>query len=258
MLKFQKAFEKIPYVFRVSRGFLTFEGPIPSTYVATSLKNIGLDLDADSKLAKYPLLKARSAIDGQFFFSISGDTEHSYHEKVLRALVAGQQMSESTTPHIRADFLEELKDLFDKYRPDIARILTYEIAKTKEEAYVEVDEAINTLRLSKKMPDKMHGRIYASRDPKKEMREIFVPLSLAGQIAPINFPFSIPLKHALMAFVVGVPVINKPSEHTLLSGMSLKKLFDMAVVNYLKKTGIQIPEDAFQIVLGGKELSAND
>lgn len=69
----------------------------------------------------------------------------------------------------------------------------------------------------------------------------YEPLGVAGVISPWNYPLATPLVASVEALLAGNNVVLKPSEHTPLTSILLKSIWDK-YVGY---------ENAFQIIIGG-------
>ena len=72
----------------------------------------------------------------------------------------------------------------------------------------------------------------------------YEPLGIAGVISPWNYPLATPITSSIEALLAGNSVILKPSEHTPLTMLNIKKLWD-------KHIGFN---DAFNIIIGGPEV----
>ena len=66
------------------------------------------------------------------------------------------------------------------------------------------------------------------------------PLGVVAVISPYNYPVLLSMQSTFAALITGNTVVNKPSEHTPLTALRLKQIFDEA----------GLPEDVFQVVTG--------
>ena len=71
----------------------------------------------------------------------------------------------------------------------------------------------------------------------------YEPMGVAGVISPWNYPLATPITSAVEALLAGNSVVLKPSEHTPLTSILVKKIWDESVeFDY-----------SFQIILGGAD-----
>ena len=72
----------------------------------------------------------------------------------------------------------------------------------------------------------------------------YEPLGIAGVISPWNYPLATPITSSVEALLAGNSVILKPSEHTPLTSILIKKIWDET----------SDFKNSFQIIMGGGEV----
>src|SRR5947207_616244 len=121
----------------------------------------------------------------------------------------------------------------------LAEALVTEVLVVLDAARFLIDNAWSLLR-DEPVP---HGNLVTKLKRGWLVRE---PHGVIGIISPWNYPFSIPATETLAALVAGNTVLVKPSEFTSLTALELQSLLQLAGV----------PEDLFQIVVGGGSTGA--
>ena len=105
-------------------------------------------------------------------------------------------------------------------RDRLSSIIVIESGKTIEEAYADVDEAIDFIKF------------YAEEEVSLYKREgVLRSKGVLGVIAPWNFPLAIPCGMTVAALVSGHTVLLKPSEFTPLIATEMLKIFRKAGID---------------------------
>src|SRR4051812_36649898 len=148
-----------------------------------------------------------------------------------------------TPPGDRIQFLFRFKQLLEDNLEDLARTITDECGKTREEAIGELRRGIENVEVACGIPMALQG--YNSEDIASGIDEIMIrqPLGVVAAITPFNFPGMIPLWFLPYAIACGNTFVSKPSEKVPLT---MQKL-----VSLLEKTGL--PPGVVTLVNGGRE-----
>src|SRR3954471_10093238 len=148
-----------------------------------------------------------------------------------------------TPPGDRIQFLFRFKQLLEDNLEDLARTITDECGKTREEAIGELRRGIENVEVACGIPMALQG--YNSEDIASGIDEIMIrqPLGVVAAITPFNFPGMIPLWFLPYAIACGNTFVSKPSEKVPLTMQKLVAL--------LEKTGF--PPGGVTLVNGGGE-----
>ncbi|HZX94375.1 MAG TPA: CoA-acylating methylmalonate-semialdehyde dehydrogenase [Myxococcales bacterium] len=148
-----------------------------------------------------------------------------------------------TPPGDRIQFLFRFKQLLEDNLEDLARTITDECGKTREEAIGELRRGIENVEVACGIPMALQG--YNSEDIASGIDEIMIrqPLGVVAAITPFNFPGMIPLWFLPYAIACGNTFVSKPSEKVPLTMQKLVAL--------LEKTGL--PPGVVTLVNGGRE-----
>ena len=170
----------------------------------------------------------------------------SSKEDVARAVAAASEAARSwrrTPAGDRIQFLFRFKTLLEDNIEDLARAITDECGKTREEAIGELRRGIENVEVACGIPLMMQG--YNSEDIASGIDEVMIrqPLGVVAAITPFNFPGMIPLWFLPYAIACGNAFIAKPSEKVPVTMQKLAAL--------LEKTGL--PRGVVSVVNGGRE-----
>src|SRR3954467_7150320 len=148
-----------------------------------------------------------------------------------------------TPPGDRIQFLFRFKQLLEDNLEDLARTITDECGKTREEAIGELRRGIENVEVACGIPMALQG--YNSEDIAGGMGEIVPrqPLGVVAAITPFNFPGMIPLWFLPYAIACGNCFIVKPSERVPLTMRKIVALIDR----------LGLPPGVVSLVNGGRE-----
>lgn len=150
----------------------------------------------------------------------------------------------------RAAALEKTASLFEKNFYDLCAIMTFESGKTRYEASIDVDEAIDFLRFYALTMREMDGfnQEMGQPVPNERVWSKMKPYGTFAIICPFNFPVAITTGMTAAALVTGNPAIMKPATKGILSGYRCFQLFIEGGV----------PDDVLQFVVGPDETVATE
>lgn len=114
----------------------------------------------------------------------------------------------------RAETILRLAQLLEQRKETIARIVTREMGKVREEALGDVQEAIDMAYLMAGEGRRLYGVTTPSELPNKLCMTLREPVGVCGLVTPWNFPVAIPSWKSLPALVAGNTLVLKPSEET--------------------------------------------
>ena len=174
------------------------------------------------------------------------ETTHSVQETALselpeivrKAKMAQKEWAKHSISE-RASIIQALGPLMNDSLEMLAQSITNDMGKPIAKARAEVEGVIRTINF------------YCSQaadwlaSEKSDLGEVvFDPLGVVAVISPWNFPIHVPSSGIFPALLAGNAVVFKPSEYTLETGKGIAALF---------RELPGLPENIFQIVVGGKE-----
>ena len=108
----------------------------------------------------------------------------------------------------RAAIVEHAARIVHERRDELARVLTLEQGKPLyTEAYVEVDETIDYLKMTAADVVRLEGHIVPSKNPDMRAYVTRVPRGVVGAITPWNWPYTMPVEIIVPALAVGNAVV---------------------------------------------------
>jgi len=175
-------------------------------------------------------------------------------EDTTKALKIAQEASlvaKKTPLHQRISWLEDVANMLEEYREDMAMTLVHEVAKPLAFARVEVDRCIETIRLTAKELIALHGETIPTDVAPSGKRTIAyftrVPVGVVACITPFNFPLNLVAHKIAPALGAGNAVVLKPTPEAPLTAYKLAKLFNNS------KYAIK---DALSVVYGDVEVGS--
>ncbi len=175
-------------------------------------------------------------------------------EDTIRALKIAEQAAKETAKsplHQRVSWLEDVADMLEVHREDMAMTLVNEVAKPLAFARVEVDRCVETIRLTAKELIALHGETIPTDIAPSGKRTIAyftrVPVGVVACITPFNFPLNLVAHKIAPALGSGNAVVLKPTPEAPLTAYKLAKLFNNS------KYAIK---DALSVVYGDVEVGS--
>ena len=150
----------------------------------------------------------------------------------------------------RAAALRKARGLFAGAKDDILAALISEHGKSEAETmWSEVLPGFDLfdywiLNTAKLLGDELLP-FSALKLPGKRGRIVYEPKGVIGIISPWNYPINLPLRTIIPALMAGNAVLFKPSEHAVLSGQILERVFKEA-----------LPEGLFATLQGAGDVGA--
>jgi malonate-semialdehyde dehydrogenase (acetylating)/methylmalonate-semialdehyde dehydrogenase len=148
-----------------------------------------------------------------------------------------------TPPGERVQYLFAMKDLLEKQREELARLITLECGKTLEESRAELQRAIENVETAAGIPLLLQGHISEDIAPGIDEMVLRQPVGVCAIITPFNFPGMIPFWFLPYALACGNTVVVKPSERVPLTMQRVFQLLEE----------IRLPAGVLNLVNGGKE-----
>jgi 1-pyrroline-5-carboxylate dehydrogenase len=148
----------------------------------------------------------------------AGTVAHA--RKAVAAAKEGFPAWSATPWQERCALLEKAADLFTTHFYDLCAVMCLEAGKTRHEASIDVDEAIDFLRYYALAMREMDGFDVEMGKPfpNEFCRSVRKPWGVFAVVCPFNFPVAITTGMTAAALVTGNTAIVKPSAKGLLSG----------------------------------------
>ncbi|MGQ0537262.1 MAG: aldehyde dehydrogenase family protein [Methanobacteriota archaeon] len=150
----------------------------------------------------------------------------------------------------RAAIVERAADVFAKHYFDLCAVMSIEAGKSRFEASIDADEAVDFLRFYAMTYREFGGfdMKMGSPVPNEECRSVRKPYGAVAVVCPFNFPVAITTGMTAAALLTGNTAIMKPSGKANLSGWHIFRL--------LREAGV--PGDALHFLTGGTHDVSNE
>ncbi|RYD92131.1 MAG: aldehyde dehydrogenase family protein, partial [Sphingobacteriales bacterium] len=170
-----------------------------------------------------------------------------YDAVVKQAELAFQEWRLYPAPK-RGEIVRQIGEELRKYKDPLGRLVSYEMGKSLQEGWGEVQEMIDLADFAVGLSRQLYGLTMHSERPLHRMYEQWHPLGLVGIISAFNFPVAVWSWNSFLAWVCGDVCIWKASEKTPLTAIACQKI----VATVLKANGV--PEGINGLVSGGREI----
>ncbi|HZH36930.1 MAG TPA: aldehyde dehydrogenase family protein, partial [Flavisolibacter sp.] len=188
-----------------------------------------------------------SPVDGNKIADV-GTADSNAYERVLETAQTGFLEWRTWPSPKRGEVVRQFGDALRKYKEPLGKLVSYEMGKSLQEGYGEVQEMIDICDFAVGLSRQLHGLTMHSERPGHRMYEQWHPLGIVGIISAFNFPVAVWSWNAALALVCGDVCIWKPSEKTPLCAVACQKI--LAEVFQAN----DVPEGVCSLLVGEREL----
>lgn len=175
-------------------------------------------MDSGDRITSY------SPVDGAVIGTVSVTTEEAYESVVLEAEKALKYWKSIPAPK-RGEIVRQYGDKLRKYKDPLGKLVSYEMGKSLQEGWGEVQEMIDICDFAVGLSRQLYGLTMHSERPNHRMYEQWHPLGIVGIISAFNFPVAVWSWNSMIALVCGDVCIWKPSEKAPLCGVACQNIF---------------------------------
>lgn len=190
-----------------------------------------------------------SPVDMQDIASVDTINKEDF-EIVIKAAEAAYPIWRDIPAPQRGQVLREFGDSLRRNKKDLGTLVSYEMGKSLQEGYGEVQEMIDICDFAVGLSRQLYGLTIHSERPNHRMYEQWHPLGIVGIISAFNFPVAVWSWNAALALVCGNVCIWKPSEKAPISAVACQNL----LANVLKKH--DLPDGISSLIHGGAEIGS--
>lgn len=188
-----------------------------------------------------------SPVDGKKIGSVIAADKASYEAVIKKAEEAFMTWRLMPAPK-RGEIVRQVGEALRAYKEPLGKLVSYEMGKSLQEGYGEVQEMIDICDFAVGLSRQLHGFTMHSERPAHRMYEQYHPLGIVGIISAFNFPVAVWSWNAMLAWVCGDVCIWKPSEKTPLCGIACQNI----ITEVFKKNNV--PEGVCGLIIGGREV----
>jgi aldehyde dehydrogenase (NAD+) len=197
--------------------------------------------------SKGPILKSYSPVDGKLIGNVYSTTEKDYKKVVATAQVAFAEWRTWPAPK-RGEIVRQIGDQLRLYKEPLGKLVSYEMGKSLQEGYGEVQEMIDICDFAVGMSRQLYGLTMHSERPQHRMYEQWQPLGIVGIISAFNFPVAVWSWNSMLAFICGNVCIWKPSEKTPMTAVACQNI----IKDVFKKNNV--PEGVCSLINGDRTV----
>jgi malonate-semialdehyde dehydrogenase (acetylating)/methylmalonate-semialdehyde dehydrogenase len=198
------------------------------------LPRIGTSADADARTA--PVFDpATGETTAEVVLATAADVDRA----VARATAASTGWRD-TSLSARTKVLFAFRELLDRHRDDLARIVTAEHGKVLDDARGEVARGIEVVEFACGIPHLLKGEFSEDVSTGVDASSIRQPVGVVAGITPFNFPVMVPMWMYPVAIACGNAFVLKPSERDPSASELVADLWHRA----------GLPEGVFTVVHG--------
>ncbi len=191
-------------------------------------------------------IESVSPVDGKRIATVTSVDRRTYDTVIAQAQVAFLEWRTWPAPR-RGEIVRQIGEALRKYKEPLGRLVSYEMGKSLQEGYGEVQEMIDICDLAVGMSRQLYGLTMHSERPKHRMYEQWHPLGVVGIISAFNFPVAVWSWNSMIALICGNTCVWKPSEKTPISAIACQNI----VAEVFKANGV--PEGVCGLVAGNRD-----
>jgi aldehyde dehydrogenase (NAD+) len=188
-----------------------------------------------------------SPVDGKKIGSVKAADKESYEAVIKKAEEAFKTWRLMPAPK-RGEIVRQIGEALRQYKEPLGKLVSYEMGKSLQEGYGEVQEMIDICDFAVGLSRQLHGSTMHSERSGHRMYEQYHPLGIVGIISAFNFPVAVWSWNAMLAWVCGDVCVWKPSEKTPLCGIACQHI----IAEIFSKNNV--PEGVCGLITGGREV----
>lgn len=193
------------------------------------------------------IIDSFSPVDGKKIGSVTAADKESYEAVIKKAEEAFKTWRLMPAPK-RGEIVRQIGEALRLYKEPLGKLVSYEMGKSLQEGYGEVQEMIDICDFAVGLSRQLHGLTMHSERSGHRMYEQYHPLGIVGIISAFNFPVAVWSWNAMLAWVCGDVCVWKPSEKTPLCGIACQNI----IAEVFAKNNI--PEGVSGLIIGGRNV----
>jgi aldehyde dehydrogenase (NAD+) len=169
------------------------------------------------------ILESFSPVDGKLIASVKMTTPADYEKVMQTATEAFKTFRLMPAPQ-RGEIVRQFGDKLRQNKEALGKLVSYEMGKSLQEGYGEVQEMIDICDFAVGLSRQLHGLTMHSERPGHRMYEQYHSLGVVGIISAFNFPVAVWAWNTALAWICGDVCVWKPSEKTPLCGIACQNI----------------------------------
>ncbi|MDI9256013.1 L-piperidine-6-carboxylate dehydrogenase [Flavobacterium sedimenticola] len=177
----------------------------------------------NNHFASGDIIESYSPVDGQLIGKVKTTTAEDY-EKVMQTAAEAFKTFRLMPAPKRGEIVRQFGEKLRKYKEPLGKLVSYEMGKSLQEGYGEVQEMIDICDFAVGLSRQLHGLTMHSERPGHRMYEQYHPLGIVGIISAFNFPVAVWSWNTALAWICGDVCVWKPSEKTPLCSIACQNI----------------------------------
>ncbi|NOT52027.1 MAG: aldehyde dehydrogenase family protein [Chitinophagaceae bacterium] len=209
--------------------------------------NNGVSTGTQWLKSKGEAIDSFSPVNGKKIGSVIAADKESYEAVIKKAEEAFTTWRMMPAPK-RGEIVRQVGEALRQYKEPLGKLVSYEMGKSLQEGYGEVQEMIDICDFAVGLSRQLHGLTMHSERPAHRMYEQYHPLGIVGIISAFNFPVAVWSWNSMLAWVCGNVCVWKPSEKTPLCAVACQHI----IAEVFKKNNVA--EGVCGLIIGGREV----
>ncbi len=205
--------------------------------------NPGVSTGLNSWTGNSHKLNSYSPVDGELIASTNMASNDDY-DKVMEVAQRAFESWRTVPAPKRGEIVRQIGEELRKYKEPLGKLVSYEMGKSLQEGYGEVQEMIDICDFAVGLSRQLYGLTMHSERPSHRMYEQYHPLGVVGIISAFNFPVAVWAWNSMLAWVCGDVCVWKPSEKVPLCAIACQNI----VTEVFKRN--ELPEGISNIIVG--------
>jgi aldehyde dehydrogenase (NAD+) len=193
------------------------------------------------------VLQSQSPVEGAMIATCTSASKEDYDVVIETAQKGFLEWRKWTAP-ARGEVVRQIGEELRKHKEALGKLVSYEMGKSLQEGYGEVQEMIDICDFAVGLSRQLHGLTMHSERPNHRMYEQWHALGVVGVISAFNFPVAVWSWNAALAWIAGDVCVWKPSEKVPLCSVACQK-----IVNKVFEKN-KVPEGVSCIVNGDYKI----
>ncbi len=185
--------------------------------------NEGISTGSKSWSGRGSTFDSYSPVDGSLIGSCNGGNEEDFKQILAEAQKAFEYWRMVPAP-LRGEIVRQIGDELRKFKDPLGRLVSYEMGKSLQEGWGEVQEMIDICDFATGLSRQLYGFTMHSERPFHRMYEQYHPLGVVGIVSAFNFPVAVWSWNSMLAWICGDVCIWKPSEKSFLSAIACQNI----------------------------------
>jgi aldehyde dehydrogenase (NAD+) len=186
-------------------------------------ENAGTSTGSDWLPSGAPVIVSSSPVDGKRIAAVTATDRPGYETVIETASRAFAEWRTWPAPR-RGEVVRQIGEALRHNKQLLGRLVSYEMGKSLQEGYGEVQEMIDICDLAVGLSRQLNGLTMHSERPAHRMYEQWHPLGVVGIISAFNFPVAVWSWNSMIAWVCGNTCVWKPSEKTPLCALACQHI----------------------------------